>query len=98
MLVWEADEMQSEYVFNDASSTPHEGISRRHASSRPAKDQTEKIKGIATFGNLSGSAFTVPLVKWLSRDMAGSAIWPADPSYDGPNDAWYVPGTKNGRN
>ena len=22
--------MQSDYVFNDASSTPHEGISRRH--------------------------------------------------------------------
>jgi prepilin-type N-terminal cleavage/methylation domain-containing protein len=97
MLLWEADEMQSEYVFNDASSTPHEGISRRHASSRPAKDQTEKIKGVATFGNLSGSAFTVPLSKWLSRDMAGPNIWPQDPTFDGPNDAWYVPGTKNGR-
>ncbi len=98
MLIWEADEMQSEYVFNDASSTPHEGISRRHASSRPAKDQSDRVKGVATFGNLSGSAFTVPLIKWLSRDMAGSAIWPAEASYDGPNDAWYVPGTRNGRN
>jgi prepilin-type N-terminal cleavage/methylation domain-containing protein len=98
MLIWEADEMQSEYVFNDASSTPHEGISRRHGSSRIAKDQTDKVKGIATFGNLSGSAFTVPLVKWLSRSMAGPNIWPQDPAFDGPNDAWYVPNTRNGRN
>jgi prepilin-type N-terminal cleavage/methylation domain-containing protein len=98
MLIWEADEMQSEYVFNDASSTPHEGISRRHASSRVAKDQTDKVKGTATFGNLSGSAFMVPLAKWLSRDMAGPNIWPQSPVFDGPNDAWYVPGTRNGQN
>jgi prepilin-type N-terminal cleavage/methylation domain-containing protein len=98
MLIWEADEMQSEYVFNDASSTPHEGISRRHGSTRIAKDQSDKVKGIATFGNLTGSAFTVPLVKWLSRDMAGPNIWPQDPVFNGPNDAWYVPGTRNGRN
>ena len=98
MLIWEADEMQSQYVFNDASSTPHEGISRRHASSRIARDQTEKIKGIATFGNLTGSAFPVPFLKWLSRDFAGPNIWPQNPSFDGPNDAWYVPGTRDGRN
>jgi prepilin-type N-terminal cleavage/methylation domain-containing protein len=98
MLIWEADEMQSDYVFNDASSTPHEGISRRHGSSRIAKDQTDKINGIATFGNLSGSAFPVPLVKWLSRDFAGPNIWPQAPSFNGPNDAWYVPGTRNGYN
>jgi prepilin-type N-terminal cleavage/methylation domain-containing protein len=98
MLIWEADEMQSEYVFNDASSSPHEGISRRHASSRIAKDQSDKVKGSATFGNLTGSAFTVPLAKWLSRDMAGSTIWPQEPVFDGPNDAWYVPSSKNGRN
>jgi prepilin-type N-terminal cleavage/methylation domain-containing protein len=98
MLVWEADEMQSEYVFNDASSTPHEGISRRHGSARTPKDQTDKVKGVATFGNLSGAAFTAPLVKWLSRDMAGPNIWPQEPAFDGPNDAWYVPGTRNGRN
>ncbi len=96
MLIWEADEMQSEYTFNDASSTPHEGISRRHGSSRIAKDQSDKVKGVATFGNVSGAAFTVPLIKWLSRDMAGPNIWPQAPSFDGPNDAWYVPGTKNG--
>ncbi|MBI4660357.1 MAG: type II secretion system protein [Verrucomicrobia bacterium] len=98
MLIWEADEMQSDYVFNDASSTPHEGISRRHGSTRTPKDQSEKVKGIATFGNLSGAAFTVPLAKWLSRDMAGPNIWPQEPAFDGPNDAWYVPGTRNGRN
>ena len=98
MLIWEADEMQSEYVFNDASSTPHEGISRRHASVRTAKDQTDRVKGVATFGDLSGSAFTAPLVKWLSRNMAGPNIWPQEPAFDGPNDAWYVPGTRNGRN
>ena len=98
MLIWEADEMQSDYTFNDASSTPHEGISRRHASSRTPKDQSDKVNGIATFGNLTGSAFTVPLRKWLSRDMAGPNIWPQEPAFDGPNDAWYVPGTRNGRN
>jgi len=96
MLIWEADEMQSEYCFNDASSTPHEGISRRHASSRTPKDQSDRVKGIATFGNLTGSAFTAPLAKWLSRDMAGPNIWPQAPSFDGPNDAWYVPGTRDG--
>ena len=80
----------------DASSTPHEGISRRHASSRTPKDQSDKVKGVATFGNLTGSAFTAPLAKWLSRDMAGPNIWPQEPSFDGPNDAWYVPGTRNG--
>jgi prepilin-type N-terminal cleavage/methylation domain-containing protein len=98
MLVWEADEMQSEYIFNDASSTPHEGISRRHASTHIAKDQSDRVKGIATFGNLTGAAFKAPLAKWLARDMAGPNIWPQDPSFDGPNDAWYVPGTRNGRN
>lgn len=98
MLMWEADEMQSDYVFNDASSTPHEGISRRHGSSRIPKDQSEKVAGIATFGNLTGSAFTVPLAKWLSRQMAGPAIWPLSPAFDGPNDAWYVPGTRDGFN
>ncbi|MBM3836000.1 MAG: type II secretion system protein [Verrucomicrobia bacterium] len=98
MLVWEADEMQSDYVFNDASSTPHEGISRRHGSTKIAKDQSEKVKGIGTFGNLTGSAFTAPLNKWLSRDMAGPNIWPQEPVFNGPNDAWYVPGTRNGRN
>ena len=97
MLVWEADEMQSEYIFNDASSTTQEGISRRHGSTRIAKDQSDKVKGIATFGNLSGAAFTVPLAKWLSRDMAGPNIWPQTEAFDGPNDAWYVPGSKTGR-
>ena len=97
MLIWEADEMQSEYVFNDASSTPHEGISRRHGSTRIPKDQSEKVKGIATFGNLTGSAFTAPLHKWLSREMAGPAIWPQAEVFDGPNDAWYVPGSRTGR-
>lgn len=98
MLVWEADEMQSQYLFNDASSSPHEGISRRHASTRIARDQSDKVKGIGTFGNLTGSAFTAPLAKWLSRDMAGPNIWPQEPVFNGPNDAWYVPGTRNGRN
>lgn len=98
MLIWEADEMQSDYVFNDASSTPHEGISRRHASPRPPKDQSDRVNGIATFGNLTGSAFTAPLAKWLSPDMAGPNIWPQNPVFNGPNDAWYVPGTRNGRN
>jgi prepilin-type N-terminal cleavage/methylation domain-containing protein len=98
MLLWEADEMQSQYMFNDAASHPHEGISRRHGASRIPTDQTDRVPGIATFGNLTGSAFTAPLAKWLSRDMAGPNIWPMEPSFDGPNDAWYVPGTRNGYN
>lgn len=96
MLLWEADEMQSEYVFNDAASYPHEGISRRHGSGRIPIDQTDQVHGIATFGNLTGSAFTAPLSKWLSREMAGANIWPQAPAFDGPNDAWYVPGSRNG--
>jgi prepilin-type N-terminal cleavage/methylation domain-containing protein len=96
MLLWEADEMQSEYVFNDAASYPHEGISRRHGSSRVPLDQTDQVQGIATFGNLTGSAFTAPLSKWLSPQMAGPNIWPQEPSFHGPNDAWYVPNTLNG--
>jgi len=60
------------------------------------RDQSEKVNGIATFGNLSGSAFPAPLFKWLSRDFAGPNIWPQDPLFDGPNDAWYVPGTRTG--
>jgi prepilin-type N-terminal cleavage/methylation domain-containing protein len=98
MLLWEADEMQSQYVFNDAASFPHEGISRRHASSRVARDQSDRVQGIATFGNLTGAAFTAPLQWWLSRNMAGPNIWPQNPDFDGPNDAWYVPGRRNGLN
>ena len=98
MLLWEADEMQSQYVFNDAASYPHEGISRRHGSTRVPVDQTDRVPGIATFGNLTGAAFTAPLSKWLSRQMAGPNIWPQSPAFDGPNDAWYVPGTRDGLN
>ena len=65
---------------------------------RIAKDQSDKVDGVATFGNLTGASFMVKLRKWLSRDMAGPNIWPQNPSFDGPNDAWYVPGTKNGLN
>jgi len=98
MLLWEADEMQSQYVFNDAASYPHEGISRRHGSTRVPVDQTDRVPGIATFGNLTGAAFTAPLSKWLSRQMAGPNIWPEPPAFDWPNDAWYVPGTRKGLN
>jgi prepilin-type N-terminal cleavage/methylation domain-containing protein len=96
LLLWEANEDMTAYNFNDTGNTPHEGISQRHAASRIARDQTQDVGGIATFGNLSGSAFTIPMKKWFSPDFAGKNIWPASPNHQGPNDAWYNPASKNG--
>jgi prepilin-type N-terminal cleavage/methylation domain-containing protein len=96
LLLWEANEDMTAYNFNDTGNTPHEGISQRHAGNRIAKDQTQDVGGIATFGNLSGSAFTIPMRKWFAPQFAGKNIWPANPNHQGPNDAWYNPSTKNG--
>lgn len=89
MLMWEAPAEQDQYLFNDVGSSPYEGISQRHGNNRKAKNQTENVNGIATFGDVSGRAFTMNMKKWFSREYAGTAVWPTPPAYDGPNDAWY---------
>jgi prepilin-type N-terminal cleavage/methylation domain-containing protein len=96
ILMWEANEDMTAYNFNDVGNQPHEGISQRHAASRVAKDQGDYAGGIATMGNLSGSAFTVKMQKWFSPDLAGKHVWPQEPTPTGPNDAWYNPDSKNG--
>ncbi len=96
LLLWEANEDMTMYNFNDGGNTPHEGISQRHGTSKTALAQNQNVGGVATFGNVTGSAFTMSMKKWFSRDFAGSGIWPTTPNFDGPNDAWYNPATKNG--
>jgi len=96
ILLWEGPESESDYLFNDVGSTPHEGISQRHASARRPKDQKENVGGIAPLGSLSGSAYTVRMSRWLSPDLAGKNIWPASPNPSGPNDAWFNPDSKDG--
>lgn len=96
LLVWEANEDMTAYNFNDSGNTPHEGISQRHAAAKIAKAQNEEVGGVATFGNLSGSAFTMKMRRWFSPDFAGKNIWPATPNFIGPNDAWYNPASKTG--
>jgi hypothetical protein len=96
MLMWEAPAEQSQYLFNDVGSSAFEGISQRHGRSRRAKDQTQDVDGIATFGDLSGRAFTLNMKKWFTPDYAGSTVWPAAPKFNGPNDAWYSLDMRNG--
>jgi type II secretory pathway pseudopilin PulG len=96
MLMWEAPAEMDQYLFNDVGSSPFEGISQRHANTRKAKNQTENVGGVATFGDLSGRAYAMKFSKWFTREYAGSTVWPQTPAFDGPNDAWYCPSTKNG--
>jgi prepilin-type N-terminal cleavage/methylation domain-containing protein len=96
MLMWEAPAEQNEYLFNDVGSSPYEGISQRHGNAKKAKNQTENVAGVATFGDLSGRAFAMNMKKWFTREYAGTAVWPTPPAFDGPNDAWYSLDTKNG--
>lgn len=99
MLVWEADEMQTDFVFNDVGSSPNEGISQRHVRGRrvdATKGQMDNVGGVATFGDLSGRAFTMKFSQWFSPDLAGTGIWPNPPKFVGPNDAWYNPDRTDG--
>ena len=96
ILMWEANEDEVAYLFNDLGNTPHEGISQRHGAGRYAKSRGQDTGGIATMGNITGSAFTVKLKKWFSPDLAGKNVWPATPNPSGPNDAWYNPASKTG--
>lgn len=96
ILLWEGPESESQYLFNDVSNSPHEGISQRHCGIRYPKDQRDNANGIAPLGSLSGSAYTVTMRRWFSPDLAGSNIWPDSPNPAGPNDAWYNPDVKSG--
>jgi len=96
ILLWEGPESESDYLFNDLSNSPHEGISQRHAGGRRPKDQQENVGGIAPLGGLDGRAYPVKMSKWLSPELAGRNIWPTAPNPEGPNDAWYNPEAKNG--
>lgn len=96
ILMWEAPEDMEQYNFNDTGNTPHEGVSQRHGASRVAKNQQDKVGGIATMGNLTGSAFVIGMKQWFSPKYAGTAIWPNAPNPAGPNDAWYNPANPRG--
>jgi prepilin-type N-terminal cleavage/methylation domain-containing protein len=96
MLIWEGPAEMDQFLFNDVGSSPHEGISQRHANFKKAKSQVENAGGVATFGDLSGRAYTMKFPKWFTRQYAGTGVWPNNPAFDGPNDAWYCPATKNG--
>jgi hypothetical protein len=96
ILLWEANEDMTAYNFNDVGNQPHEGISQRHGSTKVAKDQTDSVGGVATFGNLSSAAFTIPMKRWFSPALAGKNVWPATQNPSGPNDAWYNPDSKDG--
>jgi prepilin-type N-terminal cleavage/methylation domain-containing protein len=96
ILLWEGPESESEYLFNDVSNSPHEGISQRHAGSRRPADQKDNVGGVAPLGGLDGRAYAVKMRQWLSPDLAGRNVWPTAPNPQGPNDAWYNPEAKNG--
>jgi len=96
ILLWEANEDMTAYNFNDVGNQPHEGISQRHGSSKIAASQTDNVGGVATFGNLTCAAYTIPMKRWFSPELAGKNIWPATQNPQGPNDAWYNPDSKTG--
>lgn len=96
ILQWENNEDFDEYNWNDGANTPHEGISQRHGGSRNTSKISDNVGGIATMGNLMGSAFTIKLSKWHSPDLAGRNVWPSTANPAGPNDAWYNPDSKDG--
>jgi prepilin-type N-terminal cleavage/methylation domain-containing protein len=96
ILMWEANEDETEYNFNDVGNHPHEGISQRHGASRPGKNQMDNVGGVATMGNLTGSAYVIKMRQWFSPRLAGANIWPNPPNPAGPNDAWFNPASPNG--
>jgi prepilin-type N-terminal cleavage/methylation domain-containing protein len=96
ILQWENNEDFDEYNWNDGANTPHEGISQRHAGARSTSKIADNVGGIATMGNLSGSAFTIKIAKWHSPQLAGKNVWPNTANPSGPNDVWYNPDAKDG--
>jgi hypothetical protein len=95
-MLWEGPESESDYLYNDVSNSPHEGLSQRHAGYRRPGSQQEDVGGIAPLGGLHTRAYTVRMRKWFSPNLAGKAIWPNPPNPQGPNDAWYNPAAKDG--
>ena len=96
ILLWEGPESESNYLFNDVSNSPHEGVSQRHGGSRRPRDQADEVGGIAPVGVLDGSSRSIRMSKWFSPELAGTSIWPSSPNPDGPNDAWFNPEAPNG--
>jgi prepilin-type N-terminal cleavage/methylation domain-containing protein len=96
ILLWEGPESEEDYLFNDVSSSPHEGIAQRHVGYRRPHDQKDDVGGIAPLGALDGRAYTVRMARWFSPELAGANVWPDVPNPDGPNDAWYNPASVNG--
>jgi len=96
MLMWEGPAEMSDFLWNDVGSFPFEGISQRHANNRKASSQLENVGGVATFGDLSGRSYTMKFSKWFTREYAGTAVWPNTAVFNGPNDAWYNPATRDG--
>jgi hypothetical protein len=96
ILLWEGPESEEQYLFNDVSNSPHEGICQRHAGHKRPKNQQDFVGGIAPMGSLSGAAYSVKMQKWFSPDLAGKNVWPKAPNPIGPNDAWYNPEAKDG--
>jgi prepilin-type N-terminal cleavage/methylation domain-containing protein len=96
ILLWEGPESEEQYLFNDVSNSPHEGISQRHAGRRRPANQKDFVGGIAPLGSLAGAGFTIKMEKWFSPEYAGKNVWPAAPNPAGPNDAWFNPENKNG--
>ena len=96
ILLWEGPESEEEFLFNDVSNSPHEGVSQRHAGRKRPANQKDFVGGIAPLGSLSGAAYTVKMEKWFSPVLAGKNVWPDPPNPQGPNDAWYNPDSKNG--
>ena len=72
------------------------GLTQRHANVRKARNQMENVGGVATFGDLSGRAYAMKFSKRFTKEYAGTTVWPQTPAFNGPNDAWYRPSTKNG--
>jgi prepilin-type N-terminal cleavage/methylation domain-containing protein len=96
ILLWEGPESEESYLFNDVSSSPHEGIAQRHGGSRRPQDQKDDVGGIAPLGGLDGRAYTVRMARWFSPELAGRNVWPQVPNHEGPNDAWFNPASTNG--
>jgi len=96
VLVWEGCSEQNGALFNDVASLPNEGIAQRHGNAQVPKSQFSNVGGVAPFGDLSGRGFTMKFAKWFTPEYAGRGIWPNQPAFKGPNDAWYCPGGYQG--
>lgn len=87
ILMWEANEMEP-FWFNDAGNKPSEGVSQRHASTKPAP-VTQNVNGGAIIGEFGGGA---RFIKYeLFRRMAGIAPTGNYPGAPNNNELWCTP-------